>query len=180
MSAARVAPIRLSVVLLLFALLLPAADGAPPAPPSGPSHRSLHGLDAAQLAQPSEPSQRSPRAPDSAPPAPPSREHGLADLRDAGNVEARRRGARMLGDAGTMADAPALVDALRDADPVVRALSERSLWEVWGRSGDGEADRLLAIGIEQMSEQRGEAAVETFTKVIDRRQIGRASCRERG
>jgi len=75
----------------------------------------------------------------------------------------------MLGEAGTMADAPALVDALRDADPLVRALSERSLWEVWGRSGDGEADRLLAVGIAQMSEHRSEAAVETFTKVIDRR-----------
>ncbi len=75
----------------------------------------------------------------------------------------------MLGETGTMAEAPALVDALRDADPLVRTLSERALWEVWSRSGDGEADRLLAIGIEQMSERQGEAAVETFTKVIQLR-----------
>jgi tetratricopeptide (TPR) repeat protein len=50
----------------------------------------------------------------------------------------------------------------------VRAIAERSLWEVWSRSGDAETDRLLAIGIEQMTERRGEAALETFTRVIER------------
>lgn len=99
----------------------------------------------------------------------PSRERGRADLRDSGSVEARRRGARTLGETGTMGDVPALVEALHDQDPLVRALAESALWEVWGRSGDGETDRLLALGIEQMSARRGEAAIETFTKVIERR-----------
>ncbi|HSE92223.1 MAG TPA: tetratricopeptide repeat protein [Methylomirabilota bacterium] len=68
-----------------------------------------------------------------------------------------------------MAEVPALVEALHDRDVLVRALAERALWEVWSRSGDGEADRLLAIGIEQMSARRGEAAVETFSRVIELR-----------
>jgi tetratricopeptide (TPR) repeat protein len=110
------------------------------------------------LAQPPEPSPRSP-----------SRERGLGHLRDAGSAEARRRGARMLGETGTMADVPALVRALRDHDALVRSLSERALWEVWSRSGDGETDRLLALGIEQMTARQGEAAIETFTRTIQRR-----------
>jgi len=107
-------------------------------------------------------------APADEPPAP-SRARALADLRDPGDVGARRRGAQMLGETGTMADAPALVAALRDADPLVRALAERSLWEVWHRSGDAETDRLLARGIEHMNERHGQAAVETFTRIIERR-----------
>ncbi len=99
----------------------------------------------------------------------PSRERGLADLGDTAHVEARRRGAHTLGETGTMADVPALVQALRDRDALVRALAESALWEVWSRSGDGEADRLLALGVEQMNARRGEAALETFTRLIRRR-----------
>ena len=36
-------------------------------------------------------------------------------------------------------------------------------------SSDAEIDRLFAIGVEQMTERRGETAVETFTTIIDRR-----------
>jgi len=85
------------------------------------------------------------------------------------DVETRRLGAAALAERGTMEDVDRLVQALRDADPLVRAIAERSLWEVWGRSGDAEVDRLLAIGVEQMTERRGEAAVETFTRIIERR-----------
>ncbi len=101
--------------------------------------------------------------------AQPSRERALADLRDQGNVESRRRGAQLLGETGTMGDVPALIDALRDSDPIVRALAERAMWEVWSRSGDEQADRLLAIGIEQMTAGEPEAAIETFSRVIERR-----------
>jgi tetratricopeptide (TPR) repeat protein len=83
--------------------------------------------------------------------------------------ETRRLAAAELAEHGVMADVPRLVEALRDADPRVRAIAERGLWEVWSRSGDAEIDRLLAIGVEQMTERRGEAAVDTFTLIIDRR-----------
>jgi tetratricopeptide (TPR) repeat protein len=100
--------------------------------------------------------------------APLARADALAAL-DAASAETRRLGAAALGEQGTMQDVPRLVRALRDPDPLVRALVERGLWQVWSRSGDDEVDRLLAIGTEQMSERHGEAAVETFTRVIERR-----------
>ena len=98
-----------------------------------------------------------------------TREEALAALGQRDDAEARRRGAERLGHEGTMSDVPALVEALRDPDPLVRALADRSLWLVWSRSGDEEADRLFALGLEQMGLRDGEAAVETFTRVIERR-----------
>ncbi|OLC10437.1 MAG: hypothetical protein AUH77_01105 [Candidatus Rokubacteria bacterium 13_1_40CM_4_69_39] len=68
-----------------------------------------------------------------------------------------------------MEDIPRLARALRDADPLVRTFAESALWQVWSRSGDAEVDRLLALGVEQMQARDGEAAVETFTRVIARR-----------
>jgi len=95
-----------------------------------------------------------------------AREEALRALATARNAEARRQAARWLGDHGLMDDAPTLVTALRDADPLVRALAESALWRVWSRSGDEAVDRLLAVGIEQMNAQQGDAAVETFSRVI--------------
>lgn len=95
-----------------------------------------------------------------------ARDQALADLRDGASAEARRRGAEALATTGTMDDLGALARALRDPDAVVRALAERAMWEVWSRSGDEEVDRLLAVGIEQMTGNLGDAAVETFTRVI--------------
>ncbi len=37
---------------------------------------------------------------------------------------------------------------------------------MWSRSGDEAVDRLLAVGIEQMNARQGDAAVETFSRVI--------------
>jgi tetratricopeptide (TPR) repeat protein len=93
----------------------------------------------------------------------------VAALRDAASTEARRRGAQELAETGVMADVPDLVRALRDADAVVRALAENALWRVWSRSGDPEIDRLFALGVEQMSQRQLEAAVESFTRIIERR-----------
>jgi tetratricopeptide (TPR) repeat protein len=98
--------------------------------------------------------------------AQPARERALADLGDQRSVEARRRGARELGEAGTMEDLGLLARALRDADPVVRAQAERAMWQVWSRSGDTEADRLLDVGIQQMNAGAPEAAIDTFSRVI--------------
>ena len=84
------------------------------------------------------------------------------------SAETRRIGAASLAERGTMEDVPRLARALRDPDPLVRALAEGGMWQVWSRSGDDAIDHLLAIGIEQMSERSGEAAVETFTQIIER------------
>jgi tetratricopeptide (TPR) repeat protein len=100
--------------------------------------------------------------------APLTREQALAEIKSP-DVETRRRAAAWLGELGVMADAPVLLGALSDGDEVVRVLAEHSVWKVWSRSGDADADGLLQIGIEQMSHGDGPAAVETFTKVIERK-----------
>ena len=98
----------------------------------------------------------------------PSREQALANITKP-DVETRREAAAWLGEVGTMADAPVLLRALADADDVVRALAERSVWQVWSRSGDAETDHLLQTGIEQMSRGDGGGATQTFSAVIQRR-----------
>jgi tetratricopeptide (TPR) repeat protein len=97
------------------------------------------------------------------------RARDLADLDNRASVEARRRAAQALAQTGTMGDLPALVRALRDTDPGVRAASEASMWEIWSRSGDAEVDRLFALGLAQMTASQGEAAVQTFSRIIRER-----------
>jgi hypothetical protein len=53
----------------------------------------------------------------------PTRGQALAALANNQDPDARRRGALWLGETGTMADDPRLVDALRDGDPVVRGIA---------------------------------------------------------
>jgi tetratricopeptide (TPR) repeat protein len=102
-------------------------------------------------------------------PAPPaSRDQALADLTQA-DVEARRRAAAALGEVGRMEDVPALVQALRDGDGIVRALAENSLWGVWSHSGDPEIDALFELGVEQMNLRQGPAAIAIFTRIIEKK-----------
>jgi len=96
-------------------------------------------------------------------------DQALADLRRLDDATARRSAVRALGETGMMADLPALAQALRDADPDVRALSESAMWEVWSRSGDAEIDALFAIGVEQLQMRQLDEAVQTFTRLIARR-----------
>jgi tetratricopeptide (TPR) repeat protein len=98
-----------------------------------------------------------------------SREEALMALRDGNNVEARRQGVEWLGQTGLMADVPALVEALRDPDELVRTLAEQSLWQVWSRSGDPGVDGLFQRGLEQMNRQDAEAAVESFNEIIQQK-----------
>ena len=97
-----------------------------------------------------------------------TREQALAALQSA-DATVRRGGVEWLAEAGRMEDVPALVKALRDGNPTVRALAERAMWQLWSRSGDEEVDRLFAIGLEQMTQRQGDAAVETFSRIIQRR-----------
>ena len=98
----------------------------------------------------------------------PSRADAVAAL-TASDVEARRVGARALLESGTMADAPALLRALRDPDGQVRRVAEAALWAVWSRSGDDAIDYILEIGVAQMREGQVQASVETFSEIIGRR-----------
>lgn len=98
-----------------------------------------------------------------------SREEALMALKDGNNAEARRQGAEWLGQTGLMADAPALVEALRDSDERVRTSAEQSLWQVWSRSGDPGVDSLFLLGLEQMNRQDAEAALDTFSQIIQKK-----------
>jgi tetratricopeptide (TPR) repeat protein len=97
-----------------------------------------------------------------------TREQALENLAKP-DAELRRQAAAWLGELGAMADAPALLRALRDPDEVVRALAESSLWQVWSRSGDPEVDALFALGVEQMNQRAAAAAIETFTRIIEKK-----------
>ncbi len=100
----------------------------------------------------------------------PTRAEALAALAEpSSDVDVRRRAALWLAQKGLMEDVPALVEALRDQDALVRAFAETALWQVWSRSGDEDVDRLFELGVEQMSARRGGLAVETFTRVIERK-----------
>jgi tetratricopeptide (TPR) repeat protein len=98
----------------------------------------------------------------------PSRDDALAALA-AEDVEARRFGAGTLLEAGILADAPALLRALRDSDAEVRRLAEAAVWAVWSRSGDAAVDAILERGVVQMRQGQVEASVDTFSEVIRRR-----------
>ena len=95
----------------------------------------------------------------------PTHDQALAALTGK-DLEARRQAAAWLGELGTPADLPAMMQMLRDPDEVVRALAENSIWQVWSRSGDPKVDALFAIGVEQMSAGDSAGAVETFSKII--------------
>jgi tetratricopeptide (TPR) repeat protein len=97
-----------------------------------------------------------------------SRAEALATLHspDAGE---RRRGAVGLAVKGKMEDTPALIAALRDDDEGVRAIAEEALWAVWSRSGDAQVDDLFREGVAQMSGGRLREAIETFTRIIERK-----------
>jgi tetratricopeptide (TPR) repeat protein len=96
----------------------------------------------------------------------PSRAEALAALKKLDPQE-RRRGAAGLAAVGRMDDAPALIAALRDADGLVRAIAEESLWAVWSRSGDPRIDDLFNRGVSAMSGERFDDAIATFTRVIE-------------
>lgn len=97
-----------------------------------------------------------------------TREQALAEIKSE-DIELRRRAAAWLGELGEPADAPTLLGALADPDEVVRVLAESSVWQVWSRSGDKDVDGLMEIGIEQMNRGDDPAAVETFSRIIERK-----------
>jgi tetratricopeptide (TPR) repeat protein len=98
-----------------------------------------------------------------------TREQALAALADKNNAESRRLGAAWLGDMGQMQDVPLLVQALRDPDAEVSTQAEQSLWQIWGRSGDPDVDALFQRGVDQMNERDFGDAIETFSRIIQKK-----------
>jgi tetratricopeptide (TPR) repeat protein len=98
-----------------------------------------------------------------------TREQAREAIKKPEDIDARRLGAAWLGETGQMEDTPLLVEALRDRDEAVRSLAEHALWQVWSRSGDLALDRLFRLGVEQMAEQEHQAAIRTFSRIIQQK-----------
>jgi hypothetical protein len=94
-----------------------------------------------------------------------SREHALQSLGH-GEVQTRRQAAARLGEIGVMADTPALLRALRDADEGTRVQAEQAMWRIWGRSGDARVDTLYRTGVGQMSAGDLHKSIATFSRII--------------
>lgn len=97
-----------------------------------------------------------------------TREEALGQL-TASDAESRRLAAAWMGEVGTSEDLPAVFRLLRDPDDLVRALTENSIWQIWSRSGDPAVDRLFAVGVEQMNHGEAQAAIGTFSEIIQRK-----------
>jgi tetratricopeptide (TPR) repeat protein len=95
-----------------------------------------------------------------------SREAALAALKSPDAVE-RGRGIVGLARAGGMADTPALVERLRDANEELRVLAEQALWIVWSRSGDPAVDKVFEQGLDEMGAGKLPESIATFTRVIE-------------
>ncbi len=102
------------------------------------------------------------------PEPPATRAEALAALE---NPQAERRAEAVVWVAnhGRMDDTALLAKRLHDESLFVRGYAERGLWLLWGRSGSGDIDRLMAQGVEQMEAGRHAEAIATFTEVIRRR-----------
>jgi tetratricopeptide (TPR) repeat protein len=96
------------------------------------------------------------------------RDEALQALGDRDDAEGRRRAVRTLADAGSMADVPQLVKALRDPDYAVRVLADQAIWEIWSRSGNQDIARLFEAGTHALTQGRWDDAVAAFTTIIDR------------
>lgn len=96
------------------------------------------------------------------------RDQALADLRSESATE-RRQAYATLADVGVAGDLPVLYSALHDNDLTVRRVAEAAIWQVWGRSGDPEADRLYQVGVSQLQQGLLRSAERTFSQLIEMR-----------
>jgi len=85
------------------------------------------------------------------------------------DASVRRDAVDQLARVGTSADADLVIEALYDSDPEVRVHAEVAVWQLWSRSGDPEADRLLKSGIQRLEDGELRQAVEVFTRVTERK-----------
>jgi tetratricopeptide (TPR) repeat protein len=96
-----------------------------------------------------------------------TREEALQAITQAAPAQ-RLKGVERLMQVGTMDDTDAVVTRLSDPNRRVRVLAAAALWEIWSRSGNVEVDALFAQGVKQMQATDLQAALQTFTAVVQR------------
>jgi tetratricopeptide (TPR) repeat protein len=88
---------------------------------------------------------------------------------DSADPDQRADAIKWIASHGTQDDTSVLQKHLTDDDSDVREVAEAALWELWSRSGDDRIDALLARGVEQMRTGELDAAIATFTTIVERR-----------
>ena len=88
-----------------------------------------------------------------------------------GNAEPQRRihGMYQLGKLGTAKDADAVYALLDDAEPTVRQAALATVWQLWGKSGDANIDKLYQEGLDRMQGGDMPKAIKVFSDIIARR-----------
>jgi tetratricopeptide (TPR) repeat protein len=92
-------------------------------------------------------------------------------LRGITSVDAatRRDAVVRLGEIGSMADVPRLLEVLRDDNLDLRREAEQAIWRIWARSGDAKIDALYQKGVDEMESGDLRSAIATFTRVIEQK-----------
>jgi tetratricopeptide (TPR) repeat protein len=85
------------------------------------------------------------------------------------NAQERREAYARLADVGLATDLPMLYSALHDSDLTIRKVAENAIWQVWGRSGDPDADRIYQVGVTQLQQGLLRSALRTFTQLVEMR-----------
>jgi tetratricopeptide (TPR) repeat protein len=78
-----------------------------------------------------------------------------------------RAAATALGMIGGMGVVPALVENLKNEDVRACFNTEIALWNIWSRSGDESADKMLKAGKRHLENENFAEAIEQFTAVIE-------------
>lgn len=88
-----------------------------------------------------------------------------------GHAEPQRRihGMYQLGKLGTAKDADAVYALLDDAEPTVRQAALATVWQLWGKSGDANIDKLYQEGLDRMQGGDMPNAIKVFSDIIARR-----------
>ena len=83
-----------------------------------------------------------------------------------GQVDKRRLAYGRLAEVGTTDDVPVLLAALWDEEELIRGMAEQAVWGIWMRTDDSTADPMFQTGMQLLTEDKPEQALETFNQVI--------------
>jgi len=98
--------------------------------------------------------------------SPLNREQALEQTRSR-DFDKRRLAYGRLAEIGTMNDIPVLLAALWDDEELIRGIAEQSVWGIWLRTDDPVADPLFQTGLQLITEDKPEDAIQKLNQVIE-------------
>jgi tetratricopeptide (TPR) repeat protein len=87
---------------------------------------------------------------------------------EGGTVAERTAVLVWLAEHGSPSDTAVVLPRLQDGDGEVRTLAELTLWSMWLRSGDAQADAWMSEGNALLSAGDLDAAIAAFTRIVER------------